>query len=112
MVIETFLSNGFSVVISLALAFSLPIIPFYFFLLPYLLRYWVFSLNTHSHILLLSHTLGEYSYIGTTLRNANIEPMPSLSDIRRVVSEYCILPLGKYYSLLVKHNDYDMPHEY
>lgn len=37
---------------------------------------------------------GEYSYIGTTLRNANIEPMPSISDIRRVISEYCILPLG------------------
>merc|ERR1712157_197064 len=37
---------------------------------------------------------GEYSYIGTTLRNANIEPMPSISDIRRVISEHCILPLG------------------
>jgi len=39
--------------------------------------------------------LGEYSYLGTTLRQANIEPMPSLSDVRRVISEYCILPLGK-----------------
>ena len=38
--------------------------------------------------------LGEYSYLGTTLRQANIEPMPSLSDVRRVITEYCILPLG------------------
>jgi IQ and AAA domain-containing protein len=37
---------------------------------------------------------GEYSYLGTTLRLANIEPMPSLSDVRRLVSEYAILPLG------------------
>jgi len=42
----------------------------------------------------LSEYLGEYSYLGTTLRNANIEPMPSLSDVRRVITEYCILPLG------------------
>ena len=39
--------------------------------------------------------LGEYSYLGTTLRQANIEPMPSLSDVRRVITEYCILPLGE-----------------
>ncbi|XP_044182545.1 dynein regulatory complex protein 11-like [Acropora millepora] len=37
---------------------------------------------------------GEYSYLGTTLRQANIEPMPSLSDVRRVISEFAILPLG------------------
>ncbi|XP_013416976.1 IQ and AAA domain-containing protein 1 isoform X1 [Lingula anatina] len=37
---------------------------------------------------------GEYSYLGTTLRQANIEPMPSLSDVRRVVTEFAILPLG------------------
>lgn len=40
--------------------------------------------------------LGEYSYLGTTLRQANIEPMPSLSDVRRVVTEYGILPMGKF----------------
>ena len=39
---------------------------------------------------------GEYSYLGTTLRQANIEPMPSLSDVRRLVTEYAILPLGEY----------------
>ena len=38
---------------------------------------------------------GEYSYLGTTLRQANIEPMPSLSDVRRLLAEYAILPLGK-----------------
>ena len=38
--------------------------------------------------------VGEYSFLGTTLRQANIEPMPSLSDVRRLVTEYTILPLG------------------
>jgi hypothetical protein len=38
---------------------------------------------------------GEYSYLGTTLRQANIEPMPSLSDVRRLVTEFGILPLGE-----------------
>lgn len=38
---------------------------------------------------------GEYSFLGTTLRQANIEPMPSLSDVRRVMTEFAILPLGK-----------------
>jgi len=37
---------------------------------------------------------GEYSYLGTTLRQANIEPMPSLSDVRRLIAEFAILPLG------------------
>lgn len=43
----------------------------------------------------LSEFEGEYSYLGTTLRQANIEPMPSLSDVRRLVTEFGILPLGK-----------------
>ena len=38
---------------------------------------------------------GEYSYLGTTLRQANIEPMPSLSDVRRLITEFGILPLGR-----------------
>lgn len=37
---------------------------------------------------------GEYSYLGTTLRQASIEPMPSLSDVRRLIAEYSILGLG------------------
>ena len=48
----------------------------------------------------LKDYLGEYSYLGTTLRQANIEPMPSLSDVRRVITEYCILPLGRVFHLL------------
>ena len=39
--------------------------------------------------------LGEFSYLGTTLRQNNIEPMPSLSDVRHLVTLYGILPLGK-----------------
>lgn len=42
----------------------------------------------------LSDYEGEYSYLGTTLRQANIEPMPSLSDVRRLVTEFGVLPLG------------------
>jgi len=42
----------------------------------------------------ISDYIGEYSYLGTTLRQANIEPMPSLSDVRRIITEFCILPLG------------------
>ncbi|ELU03195.1 hypothetical protein CAPTEDRAFT_153643 [Capitella teleta] len=37
---------------------------------------------------------GEYSYLGTTLRQASVEPMPSLSDVRRLVAEFAILPIG------------------
>lgn len=40
---------------------------------------------------------GEYSYLGTTLRQANVEPQPTLSDVRRLVTEYAILPLGELY---------------
>ena len=42
----------------------------------------------------LSEYEGEYSYLGTTLRQASIEPMPSISDVRRLVAEFAILPLG------------------
>ncbi|RXN24887.1 IQ and AAA domain-containing 1-like protein [Labeo rohita] len=37
---------------------------------------------------------GEYSYLGTTLRQADIEPMPSLSDVRQLIALYGVLPLG------------------
>uniref|UniRef100_A0A8C3IDC0 IQ motif containing with AAA domain 1 n=1 Tax=Chrysemys picta bellii TaxID=8478 RepID=A0A8C3IDC0_CHRPI len=49
----------------------------------------------------LSHLLspcflpaGEYSYLGTTLRQVDIEPMPSLTDVRQLIALYGILPLG------------------
>ncbi|XP_031414007.1 dynein regulatory complex protein 11 [Clupea harengus] len=42
----------------------------------------------------LAEYIGEYSYLGTTLRQAHIEPMPSLSDVRQLIALYGILPLG------------------
>jgi len=36
-----------------------------------------------------------FSYLATTLRQNNIEPMPSLADVKRVITEHCILPLSK-----------------
>ncbi|KAI2663391.1 Dynein regulatory complex protein 11 [Labeo rohita] len=42
----------------------------------------------------LSDYIGEYSYLGTTLRQADIEPMPSLSDVRQLIALYGVLPLG------------------
>ncbi|XP_026201035.1 dynein regulatory complex protein 11 isoform X2 [Anabas testudineus] len=42
----------------------------------------------------LQDMLGDYSYLGTTLRQNDIEPMPSLSDVRQVLSLYAIIPLG------------------
>lgn len=44
-------------------------------------------------LLLLSP--GEYSYLGTTLRQVSIEPMPSLLDVRQLIALYGVLPLGK-----------------
>ncbi|XP_027627114.1 dynein regulatory complex protein 11 [Tupaia chinensis] len=42
----------------------------------------------------LSEYIGEYSYLGTALRRLSIEPMPSLLDVRQLVTLYGILPLG------------------
>ncbi|XP_074885290.1 dynein regulatory complex protein 11 [Buteo buteo] len=42
----------------------------------------------------LSDYVGEYSYLGTTLRQVDIEPMPSLADVRQLIALYGILPLG------------------
>ncbi|XP_036622683.1 dynein regulatory complex protein 11 [Trichosurus vulpecula] len=42
----------------------------------------------------LSEYIGEFCYLGTTLRHVAIEPMPSLSDVRQLVTLYGILPLG------------------
>ncbi|XP_024278486.1 dynein regulatory complex protein 11 [Oncorhynchus tshawytscha] len=42
----------------------------------------------------LQDYLGDYSYLGTTLRQTDIEPMPSLSDVRQVIALYAVLPLG------------------
>ncbi|KAM6259772.1 dynein regulatory complex protein 11 isoform 2-T2 [Spheniscus humboldti] len=42
----------------------------------------------------LSDYVGEYSYLGTTLRQVDIEPMPCLADVRQLIALYGILPLG------------------
>ncbi|XP_075944730.1 dynein regulatory complex protein 11 [Anarhichas minor] len=42
----------------------------------------------------LQDYLGDYNYLGTTLRQNDIEPMPSLWDVRQVLTLYAILPLG------------------
>nr|XP_010299377.1 PREDICTED: IQ and AAA domain-containing protein 1 [Balearica regulorum gibbericeps] len=42
----------------------------------------------------LSDYVGEYSYLGTTLRQVDIEPVPSLADVRQLIALYGILPLG------------------
>ena len=47
---------------------------------------------------------GDYSYLGTTLRQNDIEPMPSLSDVRQVLSLYAVLPLGMKFSPFVFAN--------
>uniref|UniRef100_A0A674IP80 AAA+ ATPase domain-containing protein n=1 Tax=Terrapene triunguis TaxID=2587831 RepID=A0A674IP80_9SAUR len=51
--------------------------------------------NTVSHLLSPCFLpAGEYSYLGTTLRQVDIEPMPSLTDVRQLIALYGILPLG------------------
>ncbi|XP_072425632.1 dynein regulatory complex protein 11-like [Chiloscyllium punctatum] len=42
----------------------------------------------------LASYLGDFSYLGSTLLGANINPMPSLYDIRQIITMYAILPLG------------------
>ncbi|XP_054114050.1 dynein regulatory complex protein 11 isoform X3 [Callithrix jacchus] len=42
----------------------------------------------------LSDYIGDYSYLGTTLRQVSIEPMPSLLDVRQLITLYGIWPLG------------------
>ncbi|XP_043542313.1 dynein regulatory complex protein 11-like, partial [Chiloscyllium plagiosum] len=42
----------------------------------------------------LASYLGDFSYLGSTLLSADINPMPSLYDIRQIITMYAILPLG------------------
>lgn len=44
----------------------------------------------------LSDFEGEFSFLGTTLRQAGIEPMPSLTDVRHLTALYGILHLGSF----------------
>ena len=66
-------------------------------------------LQVHVYVFILQSYVSlsfSFSYLATTLRqmpvdpnntdkNAEkIEPMPSLADVRRIITEHCILPLG------------------
>ncbi|XP_039182162.1 dynein regulatory complex protein 11 isoform X4 [Crotalus tigris] len=42
----------------------------------------------------LSDYVGEYNYLGTILRQVDVEPMPSLTDVKQLIALYGILPLG------------------
>ncbi|XP_014817482.1 PREDICTED: IQ and AAA domain-containing protein 1, partial [Calidris pugnax] len=42
----------------------------------------------------LSDYVGEHCYLGTALRQVDVEPMPSLADVRQLIALYGILPLG------------------
>nr|XP_033788643.1 IQ and AAA domain-containing protein 1-like [Geotrypetes seraphini] len=42
----------------------------------------------------ISDYKGDYSYLGSTLRMANMEPMPSVIDLRQNITLTAILPLG------------------
>ncbi|KAM7537402.1 hypothetical protein Aperf_G00000069183 [Anoplocephala perfoliata] len=42
----------------------------------------------------LDQYYGEYSYLGTILRDNMIEPQPSLADVKQLITLYAILPLG------------------
>ncbi|XP_077390338.1 dynein regulatory complex protein 11 [Festucalex cinctus] len=44
----------------------------------------------------MENYIGDFNYLGTTLRQNDIEPMPSLSDVRQLISLYGILPLGSH----------------
>lgn len=41
--------------------------------------------------------IGEKNFIGCDWRKQGQEPTPTLGDIRQVMKEYCILPLGSEY---------------
>merc|ERR1739848_877036 len=38
--------------------------------------------------------VGEFSYLATMLRQNEIEPMPSIYDVKNLLTLYCVLPLG------------------
>lgn len=42
----------------------------------------------------MSDFIGQYSHLGTHILGLAKEPTPSLADVRRVVTQYCVLPLG------------------
>ena len=44
----------------------------------------------------LKQFIGNISYRGAEMKASGVEPNPGPGDIRRLITEYCILPLGKH----------------
>jgi len=42
----------------------------------------------------IKNYIGEYNYLATTLRQNDVEPQPSVHDVRQLITLYGILPLG------------------
>ena len=42
----------------------------------------------------LKEYIGNISYRGAELKSRGVEPNPGPADVRRLITEYCILPLG------------------
>ena len=79
----------------LFLTFPLTLSVFVSFFFSLSLSLSILSLSLFLYVCLSVCLSGEYSYLGTTLRQAHIEPMPSLSDVRQLMALYGILPLGE-----------------
>ncbi|XP_013192075.1 dynein regulatory complex protein 11 [Amyelois transitella] len=45
-------------------------------------------------ILKIDDYIGEKCYVGSDMRKQGLEPTPCLGDIRQLIKEFCILPLG------------------
>ncbi|XP_051930875.1 dynein regulatory complex protein 11 isoform X3 [Hippocampus zosterae] len=54
------------------------------------------GLLKQAHSVKMQDYLGDFNYLGTTLKQNGIEPMPSLADVRQLISLYGILPLGSH----------------
>ncbi|XP_053139121.1 dynein regulatory complex protein 11 isoform X2 [Hemicordylus capensis] len=64
------------------------------FYLIVLIQYSQHSMGPKRLLVIVKLYTGEYSYLGTILRQVDIEPMPSLTDVRQLITLYGILPLG------------------
>merc|ERR1719507_1427698 len=47
----------------------------------------------------LNEFKGNISYMGAEMKASGTEPIPGPGDIRRLITEYCILPLGQFFLL-------------
>ena len=49
----------------------------------------------------LKEYIGNISYRGAELKSRGVEPNPGPADVRRLITEYCILPLGKMVLIII-----------